>query len=145
MELKFDVFIFVKRKIDEVFQAIYSAEILSKYFTTGMAIGNLNENTDVTWDFADFPGRFPVHVTKCVINQQIIINWGDDSVKTTVEFKFENIDNSRTKVIVSEYGWSTDEKHLKSSYSNCMGWSQMLCALKAWLEYGINLLEGAYK
>ena len=34
---------------------------------------------------------------------------------------------------------------LQSSYGNCQGWSQMLAALKAWLEYGINLREGMYK
>lgn len=29
-----------------------------------------------------------------------------------------------------------------TSYGNCMGWSQMLDAMKAWLEHGINLREG---
>jgi hypothetical protein len=27
---------------------------------------------------------------------------------------------------------------------NCMGWSQMVSALKAYVEYGIDLRKGAY-
>jgi hypothetical protein len=36
------------------------------------------------------------------------------------------------------------EGGLRASYGNCQGWTQMLCALKAWLEFGINLREGMY-
>ena len=32
----------------------------------------------------------------------------------------------------------------KASYDNCYGWTQMLCALKAYLEYGINLRQGMF-
>ncbi len=28
---------------------------------------------------------------------------------------------------------------------NCGGWMQMLCAMKAWLEHGVNLREGMFK
>ena len=48
-------------------------------------------------------------------------------------------------VEVEEKGWRDTESGLKGSYGNCMGWSQMLCALKVWVEYGMNLREGAYK
>ena len=34
---------------------------------------------------------------------------------------------------------------LQASYDNCMGWSQLLAALKMWVEHGINLREGMYK
>ena len=41
--------------------------------------------------------------------------------------------------------WRETPSGLKASYGNCMGWSQMLAAMKAWIEHGINLREGAYK
>jgi uncharacterized protein YndB with AHSA1/START domain len=47
-------------------------------------------------------------------------------------------------VTITESGWKDNDTGRKSSYGNCMGWSQMLSALKAWLEYGINLRRGAY-
>jgi len=45
-------------------------------------------------------------------------------------------------VTITESGWRDTEAGRKSSYGNCMGWSQMEACLKAWLEYGINLREG---
>jgi hypothetical protein len=46
---------------------------------------------------------------------------------------------------VTEHGWRETQTGLNGSYGNCMGWTQMICALKAWLEHGINLREGAFK
>ena len=46
---------------------------------------------------------------------------------------------------IAEEGWRETEGGLQASYGNCMGWSQMLCAMKAWVEHGINLREGMYK
>ncbi len=54
-------------------------------------------------------------------------------------------DSARTLVEIAEEGWRETEAGLKASYGNCMGWSQMLAALKMWDEHGINLREGMYK
>lgn len=51
----------------------------------------------------------------------------------------------RTLVFIAEKGWRKTDAGQKSSYSNCMGWSQMLCSMNAYLEHGINLREGMYK
>ena len=57
---------------------------------------------------------------------------------------FESLDPNNTLVKISESGWRETQQGLAGSYGNCMGWSQMLSALKAWLEYNINLRKGAY-
>ena len=57
---------------------------------------------------------------------------------------FEALDSDSTLVRVSESGWKENDKDLNSSYMNCMGWTQMVCCLKAYAEYGINLRKGAY-
>ena len=49
-----------------------------------------------------------------------------------------------TLVRISESGWHQTPAGLKSSYDNCMGWSQMLCALKVFAEQGTNLREFFY-
>ena len=152
MDPKFAVFIFVGRPPREVFEAVADPEKLSAYFTTGGAKGRLEEGATVTWDFHDFPGAFPVEVDEVVENERIAIRWdaseGDSPAgyQTNVIFTFSPVDGGeRTKVEVEEHGWRDSEAGLKASYNNCMGWSQMLCALKAWVEHGINLREGAYK
>lgn len=40
---------------------------------------------------------------------------------------------------ISESGWKETPKGLGSSYGNCMGWMQMICCLKVFLEEGKNL------
>ena len=59
MDLQFQVFGKIARPVAEVFDAVYDPRKLSGYFTTGGASEPLDEGTTVTWDFADFPGRFP--------------------------------------------------------------------------------------
>ena len=58
---------------------------------------------------------------------------------------YKQLEDGRTLVSIAEEGWRDDPSGRKNSYGNCMGWAQMLCAMKAWLEHGINLREGMYK
>ena len=159
MELKFKVSAHISKPVAEVFEAIADPAKLSNYFTTGGAQGRLETGATVTWDFADFPGAFPVEVIEVEPNRRIVLRWEanegvpegeapvvDAGYFTTVTMDFEPLDgDTRTLVTISEAGWHETETGLKASYGNCMGWSQMLAALKAWIEYGINLREGMYK
>lgn len=152
MEMKFRVFAHVSRPPHEVFEAVADPSQLSAYFTTGGAEGRLAAGETVTWDFADFPGRFPVEVAEVVPDQRIVIRWGRNEggkptgEMNTVTFEFSPLDDgARTLVAVTESGWSANQAGLDASYGNCMGWSQMLAALKLWVEHGINLREGMYK
>lgn len=154
MKPQFNVFIHVSRPVAEVFDAVADPDRLSAYFTTGGAEGRLESGTTVTWEFADFPGAFPVEVVEALPNERIALRWGandpdatgEAAYKTDVTFSFTPVDDGRrTKVEVSESGWPETANGVKASYSNCMDWSQMLCALKAWVEHGINLRDGAYR
>ena len=158
MELKFHVAARIAKPVAEVFEAVVDPAKLSCYFTTGGAVGRLETGATVTWDFHDYPGAFPVEVVEVVRNRKIVLLWeanegvpaGDDPVvnagyKTQVTMAFEALDDGRTLVSISEQGWRETEAGLNASYGNCQGWMQMLCALKAWQEYGINLREGMFK
>ena len=59
--------------------------------------------------------------------------------------EFEQLDDGRTLVTIAEAGWRETEAGLKSCIGNTEGWTGMLCALKVWIEHGINLREGFYK
>jgi uncharacterized protein YndB with AHSA1/START domain len=151
MDPTFRVFIIVNRPRHDVFEAVADPKELSHYFTTGGATGRLETGATVTWDFADFPGAFPVEVTDVVANEKIVFEWKanepdtDYQVEVTMRFSDVEGDSSRTKVEVEERGWRASDAAVKASYGNCMGWAQMLAALKAWAEHKINLREGAYK
>lgn len=159
MELKFSVSAHIARPIDEVFEAIADPKKLSGYFTTGGAQGRLETGQTVTWDFHDFPGAFPVEVVEVIAPSKIVLKWEANdgppeggeatagaSYMTTVTMDLSSLDDGRrTLVRITEEGWRQTPGGLKASYGNCMGWSQMLCALKVYVEHGINLRDGMYK
>src|SRR5688572_23705877 len=133
----------VARPVAEVYEAVADPEQLSRYFTTGGARGRLEQGADVTWDFADFPGRFPVTVVESDPPRRLVIRWeARDGLEaeTTTTFEFEPIDDGeRTLVTITESSWRADADGAKSAFGNCEGWTGMLAALKAWVEHGINL------
>jgi uncharacterized protein YndB with AHSA1/START domain len=148
-ELSFTVSGRISRPVAEVYEAVADPGILSKYFTTGGARGRLEPDADVSWDFADFPGRFPVTVVEADAPKRIVIEWdGTETVddRTRVVFEFTPIDDGvRTLVTITENSWRATDAGAKSAFGNCEGWTGMLAALKAWVEHGINLREGFYK
>lgn len=106
----------------------------------------------MTWDFHDFPGAFPVHVVDVVQDEKIVLRWGaadgnDETgqYETTVTMTFAGLDDGRTLVTIHESGWRDNAAAQKASYGNCEGWTGMLCALKVYVEHGINLRAGFYK
>ena len=148
-ELTFTVSGYVARPTAEVYEAVADPERLSKYFTTGGARGRLVGGTEVTWDFADFPGAFPVRVIEADAPQRIVIRWAAqhsvDAASTTVTFDFASIDDdTRTLVTITESAWVPTDDGARGAFGNCMGWTGMLAALKVWVEHGINLREGFY-
>ncbi len=152
MEMKFKVFAHISRPVAEVFEAVADPAHLSSYFTTGGAVGRIEAGKTVQWDFHDFPGAFPVEVIEVVPNERIVLRWdaneagGEAPYKTRITMTFTPLDgDTRTKVEVAEEGWRESQAGLDAAFGNCMGWSQMLAALKMWVEHGINLREGMYK
>lgn len=158
MDLKFSVSARIAKPVSEVFEAVVDPDKLSRYFTTGGAKGRIETGATVTWDFHDFPGAFPVEIVAVETDKRIHLRWeanegvpeGDTPVvdagyMTDVTMVFEGLADGRTLVTITEQGWHETQTGLNASYGNCMGWSQMLCALKMWVEHGINLRDGMYK
>jgi len=144
---KIEAFAIIQQPVREVFEAVYDPSKLTGYFTTGGASGPLKEGTTVYWEFADFPGPFPVQVKQVIQDKQIVIEWpaAEGGYNTQVSFVFESLNPQETKVSISETGWKETEQGIIASYRNCQGWAQMVMAMKAYLDYGINLRKGAYK
>lgn len=143
----------ISKPVHEVFEAVVDPGQLSGYFTTGGAKGRLETGATVTWDFADFPGAFPVEVVEVVPNEKIVLHWGaadgtpdqGGAYDTTVTMTFSALEDGRTLVTIGESGWRDTAAAQKAAFGNCEGWTGMLCALKVYIEHGINLREGFYK
>jgi uncharacterized protein YndB with AHSA1/START domain len=140
----------ISKPVGEVFEAVVNPDHLSKFFTTGGAKGRLETGATVTWDFHDFPGAFPVKVERVEKDKTIVLHWdaaddGGPKYQTTVTMTFEQLDDGRTLVKISEEGWRENDAALKAAFGNCEGWTGMLCAMKVWLEHGFNFRQGFYK
>jgi len=160
MELKFRVAARIAKPVHQIFEAVADPAQLSEYFTTGGAQGRLETGATVTWDFHDFPGAFPVYVIEVVQDEKIVLEWQasegeapnvdggeltDADYRTRVTMSFTGLDDGRTLVEIAEEGWRENQGALGASYGNCQGWSQMLCALKVWIEHGIHLRTDMYR
>ena len=150
-DLSFTVSGRVARPCAEVYEAVADPAQLSRYFTTGGARGRLAAGEEVSWDFADFPGAFPVTVVEDDPPHRIVIEWESQAAAgergtTRVVFEFEPLENdSRTLVTITETSWQPNAEGARAAFGNCEGWTGMLAALKAWLEHGVNLREGFYR
>ena len=150
MTLSFKISGRIARPVHDVFEAVADPDELSQYFTTNGAKGRLETGATVVWDFADFPGAFPVHVVDVEPDRRIVLQWqasdsADDPYETTVTIEFEPTDDGRTLVTIAEEGWRDTDDGRQASYGNCEGWAGMLCAMKAWVEHRINLRDGFYR
>ena len=75
MPLKFKISGRIARPVHDVFEAVVDPDQLSNFFTTGGAKGRLETGATVTWDFADFPGAFPVEVVEVETDRRIVLQW----------------------------------------------------------------------
>ena len=162
MKLKFQVQARIQKPLAEVFDAVYNPKKLSAYFTSGGSDGPLDEGRAVLWTFADMAGQsqtVPIKVQRMVPNKLISFKWAASEgiyapeegrtpqpggYDTTVEITFEALNKRETLVKIAEGEWRQTEDGLQGSYSNCSGWMNMTCCLKAYLEYGVNLRKGFF-
>jgi uncharacterized protein YndB with AHSA1/START domain len=94
-------------------------------------------------------------VVEVEASRRVVLRWeaaegegetnGGAGYQTTVIMTFELLEDGRTLVSIAEEGWRPTEGGHRASYANCERWTNALCCMKAWLEYGINLREGFYE
>jgi uncharacterized protein YndB with AHSA1/START domain len=143
MEPKFQVQLKIRKPVAEVFDAVVDSKKISGYFVSN-ASAPLVAGTTVKWRFAEVPGEHDVVVREVVQNERLVLEWGasEGGYNTRIEMAFKPLDASNTMVQISESGFRDTAAGIKSSYGNAGGWMHMMCCLKGYLEYGINLRAG---
>jgi uncharacterized protein YndB with AHSA1/START domain len=142
MSSKFQVSLKIRKPVAEVYEAVVDPEKLSGYFIES-STGPLVQGTTVKWKFAEVPDAFDVNVREAVPNARVVLEWaGGHTYNTTVEMDFKPIDDGNTTLQISESGWRLEKDDIQLPCGNSGGWMHMLCSLKCYLEYGINLRAG---
>jgi len=143
MDPRYQVQLKIRKPAAEVFAAVVRPEKLSSYFVQA-ASAPLAEGATVKWRFAEVPGEHDVSVRRIVNDQLILLEWAgaESGHKIQVRMTFQPLDAGATLVQISESGWRDTPADLAASHGNAGGWMHMMCCLKAYLEYGINLRAG---
>ena len=134
----------IRKPVSQVYAAVVRPERLSRYFVES-ASGPITANSTVTWKFAEVPEPFDVLVREVSDDKRITFEWpAAGGYSTQVEITFDALDECNTMIRIRESGWPATPEGIEASYGNAGGWMHMMCCLKAWLEYLINLrAEGA--
>lgn len=140
MKLTATAAIQIQKPASEVFDAIVNPDKITKYFISG-STGRMETGKELLWEFGDFPGKFPVKVTEVWENKSVSFVWDEETV---VRMVLEEQPDNSTVVKVSEGEKELNEKNLKWLTDNTFGWGNFLDCLKAYLEYGIHLRQGAF-
>lgn len=130
----------IQKPVVEVFEAIVDPKHITQFFISKSS-GRMETGGELTWEFGDFPGKFPVHVIEVVNQKSVSFVWDADTV---VHIKLEAQADNSTVVHITEGEKSLNEENLNWLVDNSFGWGNFLDCLKAYLEYGINLRKGAF-
>ena len=134
----------IAKKSAEVFEAISDPMQMCNYFIA-TSTGRMTTGATLTWTFPEFDTPFLIKVGAVTPNEHINYSWEHpDGSWTQVDILMKPIGDKETLVTITEGKKEGTEANLPWLKSNTEGWSNFLCCLKAWLEYGINLRKGAF-
>ncbi|MEI5986264.1 MULTISPECIES: SRPBCC domain-containing protein [Sphingobacterium] len=133
----------IQRPVEDVFDAIIKADKMSKYFIKS-STGNLDSDVTVEWKFPEFDDVFPVTGKLIKSNEYISFDWSGGAEGMLVEIFLEELSDDSTVVRVKESFMEKDDDGIKQAIGQTEGWANFLACMKASLEYGINLRNGAF-
>ncbi|MAP54465.1 SRPBCC domain-containing protein [Altibacter sp.] len=140
MRLQSNAGLQIQKPIADVFEGIVNPVHMTQYFISESS-GRLETGKEVVWKFPEFPDTFPITQVSVVPQHEISFVWDPETVVTIT---LEAMPDQSTVVRVNENGKELTEENLKWALENSGGWANFLACMKAYLEYGIRLREGAF-
>ncbi len=134
----------IRKPVQEVFEAIVDPEKMKQYFIS-RSTGRMEEGKNLIWRFPEFDMDCPVRVGKIVLDKYISFYWeGSAGKELLVEIALTPRENDSTLINIAEKAMGNNEAGIAWLRGNTEGWANFLACMKAWLEYGIHLREGAF-
>lgn len=129
----------IRKPVADVFEAFIDPAITSRFwFTKGS--GRLGAGARVQWDWEMYGVSGNVRVKEIERNERILVDWSNDDVPTTVEWRFDARADGTTFVSIREAGFSGDgDEIVKQAIGSTEGFTLVLAGLKALLEHDIIL------
>lgn len=129
----------------EVFETIVDPEKMKNYFISEGS-GYMKEGEILKWKFPEMDIEFDIRVGKIEKDTYISFYWDGamDGEQTFNEITLNAVEPNITFVSITEKSKANNGQGIKWLKSNTEGWANFLACLKAWMEYGVHLREGAF-
>lgn len=131
----------ILKPVHQVFEALVDPVEMSRYFISSGS-DRMDNNKNITWRWDDVGVKLPVKVQQVVQDKSISFLWPASGVEALVEIELVATDDTKTIVKITESSWPADTDGIARCLGQTHGWTHMLCCLKAYLEYDINLRTG---
>lgn len=141
-QLEISVAIQILKNTPEVFEAIADPSKMSHYFTSRSS-GRMEAGKKLTWRFPEFDTEYPIKVDRVDVNRHIGFYWNTAGQDLLVDISLEAFGEA-TVVTITEKAMPNTPEGIRWLKGNTEGWTNFLCCLKAYLEYGVNLRKGAF-
>lgn len=124
---------------DRVFEAFVNPELTTKFWFTHSS-GPLEAGKEVTWEWRMYGVSTRVRVLELEPSRRILMQWGDDEKRSTVEWKFNSRPDGSTLVEVVNDGFVGTAREIVEEAIECSsGFSLVLANAKALLEHNVSL------
>jgi uncharacterized protein YndB with AHSA1/START domain len=128
----------IRRPAAEVFEAFVDPAITTQFWFTKSS-GRLDAGKPVVWEWEMYGASAQVVVKAIEPNRRILVDWGDESGMTEVEWRFAE-QSGGTMVTITNTGFAGDDDSIVAqAVDSSQGFTIVLCGLKALLEHGIRL------
>lgn len=129
----------IRKPVSEVFEAFIDPSITSRFWFT-KSTGRLEPGKHITWTWEMYDVSAEVEVKEIEVNKRILIEWGNYSEMTSVEWIFTPYEDGATFVTITNSGFKGDgDKVVKDALDSTGGFTWVLAGLKALLEHNVEL------
>ena len=129
----------IRKPVSDVFEAFIDPAITSRFWFT-KSTGRLEPGKHITWTWEMYDVSAEVEVKEIEVNKRILIDWGNYSELTSVEWIFTPYEDGATYVTITNSGFKGDgDKVVKDALDSTGGFTWVLAGLKALLEHNVEL------
>lgn len=129
----------IRKPASEVYEAFVDPVITSKFWFTKSS-GRLEAGKRAEWTWEMYGFTTGANVLELEEDRRILLEWGDESGFTMVEWTFAPRGEYETYVTIRNWGFEGDADGITAqALDSTEGFAFVLAGLKALLEHGVQL------
>ncbi|MCI1588967.1 SRPBCC family protein [Heyndrickxia oleronia] len=133
----------IVKPASEVFEAIVDPEKIGNFWFSSSS-ERWEQGKNITLRYDEYNAEGKIHVVEVEENKKIVFSWGPEDQETIVTILFVELDQTSTRIEVTESGFKEDDPEIVNKMlGQKEGWVFALTCLKAYLENGITTLRGS--